>query len=147
MIKKKAIWIIFASIIVFFSTWLVVKDSQNRSNADNLAKIGQYYFLDNHIEEYLTLYFSLNKGTFFGDIPNEQLTDADYLEYAKRFVGILNEKHRGFATAEVVKAKEIVINIHIPDEQTITNDDYVDQYIDVLNTMYTAYLVSARIRK
>ena len=93
------------------------------------------------------LYFSLNKGTFFGDIPAEQVSDGDFKAYAKRFEGLVNDKHNGFAKADAIKPKELVITINHPDNQIISMDDYVKQFMDVLNTVYTAYLVSARIKQ
>ncbi len=86
--------------------------------------------------------FFLNKGTFFSDVVESDLTGDHYRNLAKRFADLFNAKHGGFATAEVSKDKEITVTI----PNAVTTDEDIEALIDAINTMYTSYLVSARIK-
>ena len=95
----------------------------------------------------VNLHFYLNKGTFFAGDPDDESLIKLFYEYANRFTTIVNEKHGRFASANAVNPKEILVTISNPESNLIIDDEYVDNFMDVLNTMYTAYLVSARISK
>ena len=97
----------------------------------------------NNYQNSFEISFSMNKGTFFGDVPESELTTDDYKTIATRFIELTNAKYQGFATAQLKSPKTIIISF----KNGLHTKSDIDTYIDVINTMYTAYLVSARIKK
>ena len=86
--------------------------------------------------------FYLNKGTFFSDQPKDADLKSKYAYLIDLFTKLINEKHAGFACADG-KGQEISVLIRQP----IESDADIETMIDVINTMYTAYLVSANLGK
>ena len=96
----------------------------------------------NNYQNSFEISFSMNKGTFFGDVLENELTTGSYQTIANRFIELTNAKYQGFANAQFKSPKTIVVTF----KTGLHNKLDIDAYIDVINTMYTAYLVSARIR-
>ena len=63
-------------------------------------------------------------------------------ELIKLFSGLINNKHKGFASASG-KGQEIIVKLNKP----VTTNSDIKELIAVINTMYTAYLVSANLGK
>lgn len=97
----------------------------------------------NNYQNSFEISFSMNKGTFFGDIPESELTTDNYKTIANRFTELINAKYQGVAIARFKSPK--IIDVTFSNGLHTKSD--IDTYIDVINTMYTAYLVSARIKK
>ena len=97
---------------------------------------------ENYAESEISLNFYLNKGTFFSNRSKDADLTADYQQLIEMFCGLVNKKYSGFVDA-AGKQQMITVNITKPIK---TNDD-IDDLIDVINTMYTAYLVSANLNK
>ena len=57
-------------------------------------------------------------------------------------VGLLNSKHKDFVKAGG-KGKEITVELR----RAVQNQSDIKELIDVINTMYTAYLVAANLGK
>lgn len=94
---------------------------------------------ENYENGNITLNFSLNKSTFFSNIKDTDLTPR-FQELNDLFCGLINYKFNGFASAGG-KNKEIKVEI----KQPIVTDADIARFIDVINTMYQAYLVSANL--
>lgn len=86
--------------------------------------------------------FSMNKGTFFGDV-REELKDSNYREVAKRFEDFINAKYRDTVSASYKTAKTISVQF----KKGLHKKSDIENMIDVINSMYSAYLVSARIKQ
>lgn len=86
--------------------------------------------------------FTMNKGTFFGGIAESELSSEDYKTIATRFIELINAKFQGIANAKYSKAKTITVTF----SNGLHTKSDIDTFIDVINTMYTAYLVSARLK-
>ena len=86
--------------------------------------------------------FSMNKGTFFGDV-REELNDSNYREVAKRFEDFINAKYRDTVSASYKTAKTISVQF----KKGLHKKSDIENMIDVINSMYSAYLVSARIKQ
>lgn len=98
---------------------------------------------ENYNKGNIPITFSLNKSTFFGDISKEKLTSESYKSIANRFVKLFNTKHLGFANAKLAEGgTKILVTISNP----IETEDDINALVDAINTMYTSYLVSARIK-
>lgn len=97
----------------------------------------------NNYQNSFEISFSMNKGTFFGDIPESELTTDNYKTIANRFTELINAKYQGIAIARFKSPKTIDVTF----SNGLHAKSDIDTYIDVINTMYTAYLVSARIKK
>lgn len=97
---------------------------------------------DNYSKEGVELKFYLNKGTFFSNLPKGEDTAERYAELIKLFSGLINNKHKGFASASG-KGQEIIVKLNKP----VTTNSDIKELIAVINTMYTAYLVSANLGK
>lgn len=84
----------------------------------------------------------MNKGTFFGDV-REELKDSNYREVAKRFEDFINAKYRDTVSASYKTAKTISVQF----KKGLHKKSDIENMIDVINSMYSAYLVSARIKQ
>lgn len=91
------------------------------------------------------LEFHMNKGTFFADIPQEKLNADNYRTLGDRFCSLVKGKHEIVESAitESTNQNSIII---VTLKRGINTKTDIDELVDVLNTMYTAYLVSARIK-
>jgi len=97
---------------------------------------------ENYSKGNVEIRFYLNKGTFFSDKPKDIDLSADYQYLIELFTKLVNDKYSGFAKAD---GKQQMITVCI-DKPIVTNED-IDNMIDVINTMYTSYLVSANLKK
>ncbi len=86
--------------------------------------------------------FTLNKGTFFGDIPDSEIKSDDYKKISERFISLINAEHQGVVIAKPKSPKSIVVTF----SKGLQRKSDINTFIDVINTMYTSYLVSARIK-
>ncbi len=93
----------------------------------------------------VTVEFYMNKGTFFGDVPKENLTADNYKILCDRFCGLIKGKHEIVENA-ISEATKDGATIIVTLKRGINTRTDMDSLIDVLNSMYTAYLVSARIK-
>lgn len=97
---------------------------------------------ENYAQGDIRVEFHLNKGTFFEGIPlsvEELKQNFDRLN--KLFCDFINGKYHGFLTASG-QNDLIVATIHQP----IETDEDIQKLIDVLNSMFQAYLASANIK-
>lgn len=96
---------------------------------------------ENYISGNIVLKFYLNKGTFFS---SSTATDAElkmgYEKLSGLFCDLVNNKHRDFAVAKAM-GKELLVTINNP----IQSNKDINDLVEVINTVYTAYLVSANI--
>lgn len=98
----------------------------------------------NYNKENIEIKFHLNKGTFFSDKPElqgEELNKA-FDKLNQLFTTFINRKFGEFAVAGG-KNDDIKVLIKRP----ISDDENIATLIDLINTMYQAYLVSANIGK
>ena len=100
---------------------------------------------ENYNQEHVTLKFFLNKGTFFSDLPKGEDTADKYAKLITHFAKLINAKHNGFAVANATagKDKEITVTLCNP----ITTNADIKKLVELINTMYTAYLVAANLEK
>ena len=96
---------------------------------------------ENYFDKTATLRFFLNKGTFFSHLPTGEDTQDKYDQLISLFTALINEKHGDFANA-VGKGKEITVTV-----KPVKSNSDIQEFVSVLNTMYTAYLVSANLKK
>lgn len=101
---------------------------------------------ENYRESKPKLTFSLNKSTFFEDVPEAELTQDHYKELAKRFSDLVKSKHQKLVKDAVSSADDVKL-IEVLLKKPIKTKSDIRELVDLLNTMYTAYLVSARIKK
>ncbi len=97
---------------------------------------------ENYANGNISIRFYLNKGTFFSNMPKDADLTADYQYLIELFTKLINDKYAGFAKADG-KQQMITVTICNP----IRTNEEIDNMIDVINTMYTAYLVSANLKK
>lgn len=98
----------------------------------------------NYNMENIEINFHLNKGTFFSDRPElqgEELNKA-FDKLNQLFSSFINKKFSGFAVAGGKND-----NIKVIIKKPIFSDEDIAMLIDLINTMYQAYLVSANIGK
>ena len=93
-------------------------------------------------QEGVKLTFYLNKGTFFSNLPTGEDTAERYNELIRLFTSLVQTKH-GEIVDTAGKGKEITVQFKRP----ITTNSDIKKLIEVINTMYTAYLVSANLGK
>ena len=100
---------------------------------------------ENYDQEGVVLRFYLNKGTFFSNLPKGEDTTDKYAALIEQFTKLINAKHNSFAEANatVGKEKEITVTLKKP----ITTNTDIKNLVEVINTMYTAYLVAANFGK
>ena len=87
--------------------------------------------------------FHLNKGTFFGK-GQEMSAEEENAEFSKLstlFSQFINQKFPDFASASGKND-----NIKVVLKNPIISDDDIEKLIALINTMYTAYLVSSHIK-
>ena len=115
-------------------------------NLEEALKVIEVTFLKFEAPEYskegVELKFYLNKGTFFSNLPKGEDTPEKYAELIKLFSGLINNKHKEFASASG-KGQEIIVKLRKP----VTTNSDIKELIAIINTMYTAYLVSANLGK
>ncbi len=92
----------------------------------------------------IELFFSMNKGTFFPEISAAELTKDSYKKLADNFMILLKEKHGKCIETTSFEENKKVITVKL--SKSIKSKSDINEFIDILNTMYTAYLVSARIK-
>ena len=99
---------------------------------------------ENYNKGGVELEFTLNKGTFFSDLKG--VSDAELMPKYENlnilFCGLINSKFDGFATAGG-KNKSIKVTI----QQPVYSDEDINKVIELINTMYQAYLVSANMEE
>jgi len=100
---------------------------------------------ENYRESKPQLTFSLNKGTFFQDVPQAELTKKDFLTLATMFSDLVSSKHPDIVDTSLPTATNGSGKIEISLKRSIRTKSDIYEFVDLLNTMYTAYLVSARI--
>ena len=87
--------------------------------------------------------FHMNKSTFCG--TNGKATDAEWSEKSaklgKQFAGYINRKFADFAKAVTASGDIIKVSILQP----VYTDEDISRLIDLINTMYNAYLVASHI--
>lgn len=99
---------------------------------------------ENYEKGKIEIDFFLNKGTFFShlkEITKDELM-SKYQELNSLFCELINTKFGDFASAGG-KKQEIKVTIN---PAIITNED-IEKVIELINTMYQAYLVSANLEK
>lgn len=95
---------------------------------------------ENYNVDKIELNFYLNKGTFFSSISSEIDLRRGYEQLIKLFSDLVNNKHSGFAIAGG-SGKEFKVQI----QHAIKTNEDIKNLVDVINTVYTAYLVSANV--
>lgn len=98
---------------------------------------------ENYNRENVEIYFHLNKETFFGratTIPDDELK-RKFNDLSNKFSDYINRKFAGFARA-AGKNDSLKVILNDP----ITDDEDIARLIDLINTTYTAFLVSSQIR-
>lgn len=87
--------------------------------------------------------FHMNKSTFCG--TNGKATDTEWSEKSaklgKQFAGYINRKFSDFAKAVTASGDIIKVSILQP----VYTDEDISRLIDLINTMYNAYLVASHI--
>ncbi len=98
---------------------------------------------ENYNQGKIQINFHLNAETFFGrghglseDVLSEELD-----KLSKLFARFINRKFAGFASASG-KGDGIKVLVHNP----ISTDEEITMLVDLINTAYTAYLVSSHIK-
>jgi len=99
----------------------------------------------NYRESKPELTFTLNKSTFFEGVPDTELTAEDFLTLATMFSALVSSKHPKLVGTLLPSATNGRGKIVISLEHSIKTKSDIYEFVDLLNTMYTAYLVSARI--
>ncbi len=97
---------------------------------------------ENYSSEGVKIKFYLNKGTFFSGVPGDVILTDRYQVLNDLFSGLINSKHRDFAVAGGT-GQEITVEL----KRAVTTMADIKELIAVINTMYTAYLVSANLEK
>lgn len=98
---------------------------------------------ENYEKDKIEIDFFLNKGTFFSHLKGtEDELMPKYQELNSLFCGLINTKFGDFAYAGG-KNKAIKVTIN----QAIIIDEDIEKLIELINTMYQAYLVSANLEK
>lgn len=96
---------------------------------------------ENYQAQAFDIVFHLNKGTFFEGVSK---SDAELkLAYSKlgdMFSDFINSLYNGFAVASS-RFDEIIVR-----SKPITCDDDIKTLVNLLNSMFQAYLVSAKIK-
>ena len=98
---------------------------------------------DNYEHGGIEINFHLNKGTFFGK-GQEMSAEEENAEFSKLsalFSQFINQKFPDFASASGKND-----NIKVVLKNPIISDDDIEKLIALINTMYTAYLVSSHIK-
>ena len=93
-------------------------------------------------QEGIELTFYLNKGTFFSHLPTGEDTAERYGELVNLFTDLVNSKHGNLVDA-AGKGKKITVKFKKP----IATNTAIKEFVEVINTMYTAYLVAANLGK
>ena len=97
----------------------------------------------NYEKENIEINFHLNAETFFGrghGMPDDQLK-VEFDKLSKMFAQFINRKFAGFASA-VGKVDTIKVILHT----AIFTDEEIAMLVELINTTYTAYLVSSHIK-
>jgi hypothetical protein len=96
---------------------------------------------ENYQTQKFDIVFHLNKGTFFEGISKSDMElKQAYIKLGDMFSGLINSLYNGFAIASS-KFDEIIVNI-----ESITSDDDIKTLVNLLNSMFQAYLASANIK-
>ena len=99
---------------------------------------------ENYINEKFVLKFYLNKGTFFEGVKmsDEELSES-FGKLNSLFCGFINTNPNftGFASASEKNPKEILVTV-----QPIGDNDGIEKFISVIDSMYNAYLVAANLK-
>ena len=85
------------------------------------------------------LRFYMNKGTFFSNTDNNTAEEG-YKQLSGLFCDLVNNKHHDFVKAQSGD-KMIVIKTNNP----ILSSTDISEFVEVINTVYTAYLVAANM--
>ena len=97
---------------------------------------------ENFSQEGVEIKFYLNKSTFFSNLSKGEDTPEKYEELIHLFKGLVNTKHYDFVEANG-KEREITIKL----KRAVKTNADINELVAVINTMYTAYLVSANLSK
>lgn len=98
---------------------------------------------ENYNHNGIEINFHLNKGTFFGK-GHEMSAEEEAAEFSKLstlFSQFINQKFPDFANASGKND-----NIKVVLKDPIISDDDIEKLVELINTMYTAYLVSSHIK-
>jgi hypothetical protein len=90
------------------------------------------------------LKFYLNKGTFFEGVKmSDEELSASFGKLNSLFCGFINTNPNftGFASASEKNPKEIHVTV-----QPIGDNDGIEKFISVIDSMYNAYLVAANLK-
>jgi len=112
------------------------------SNASGLFLRMPTLAAENYREKDVDIEFSLNKGTFFeGVVLDEQSLKNAFSKLNKEFVGYIEGKFSSDKVRSSGKDRSIIVRI----KNGVNNKDDIALVVDVINTMYMAYLVSANV--
>lgn len=98
---------------------------------------------ENYNHENIEINFHLNKETFFGRGPNISGDELNHKfnELSNKFSEYINRRFVGYAKAA---SKNDTIKVLI--QNPVINDEDISRLVDLINTTYTAFLVSSHIR-
>lgn len=98
---------------------------------------------ENYNKENIRINFHLNKETFFG--RGSELTDdalkSELDKLSKMFAKFISRKFAGYASAEG-KKDMLIVEIKHP----IKTEEDIERLVDIINTAYSAYLVSSHFK-
>ena len=99
--------------------------------------------VENYREGKIEINFHMNEETFFGRGSgiDEETKKTEFDKLGKLFAGFIDRKFSGFAAA-AGKGTDIKVVVFNP----VTTKEDVDMIVDLINTMYTAYLVSSHFK-
>jgi len=96
---------------------------------------------ESYQKQEFNIVFHLNKGTFFeGIIKSDAELKEAFSKLGNMFSGFINTLYKDFASASS-KFDEIIVEI-----KPITCDDDIKTLVNLLNSMFQAYLASANIK-
>ena len=98
---------------------------------------------ENYNKKNIRINFHLNKETFFGrgtELTEDELK-TQYDKLSNLFARFISSKFDGYASA-AGKYDTLIVEIKHP----IKTEEDIERLIDIINTAYTAYLVSSHIK-
>lgn len=98
---------------------------------------------ENYNKENIRINFHLNKETFFGkgsELTGDELK-AEFDKLSNLFAQFISRKFAGYASAA---GKNDMLMVEI--KQPIKTEKDIERLIDLINTAYSAYLVSSHIK-
>lgn len=93
----------------------------------------------------ISLTFYLNEATFFDGMGlSYEERQREYAKLSSRFCGFIKEQYKDFLSAQPASGSNQQISVII--ENPLKTDEDVQKLMNVLSSMYQAYLVSANIK-